>query len=48
MSGKLVIVKNMKVTILILIDGFLQSSNGIYKNMYIVVTILILIDGFLQ
>ena len=38
----------VKVTILILIDGFLQST---YYNMYITVetvTILILIDGFLQ
>ena len=37
-----------KVTILILIDGFLQF----FKNMYLThlnkVTILILIDGFLQ
>ena len=40
--------KLIKVTILILIDGFLQC---VYKNMYVVrknVTILILIDGFLQ
>ena len=37
-----------KVTILILIDGFLQSSDGaVFKNIYLV-TILILIDGFLQ
>ena len=36
------------VTILILIDGFLQcitADGGIFKN---IVTILILIDGFLQ
>ena len=36
------------VTILILIDGFLQFKYGRKKNRVIVVTILILIDGFLQ
>ena len=36
------------VTILILIDGFLQYSYNRVKNHYIDVTILILIDGFLQ
>ena len=36
------------VTILILIDGFLQYCNLGVHNMYTKVTILILIDGFLQ
>ena len=37
------------VTILILIDGFLQSDIGKFDTMmYNEVTILILIDGFLQ
>ena len=36
------------VTILILIDGFLQCNNYINHVIYIRVTILILIDGFLQ
>ena len=41
--------KKHKVTILILIDGFLQSDNyNDYVNCYNQVTILILIDGFLQ
>ena len=38
-----------KVTILILIDGFLQFKIAEIANLYIPnVTILILIDGFLQ
>ena len=38
----------INVTILILIDGFLQYSlKGIFNDCY-TVTILILIDGFLQ
>ena len=36
------------VTILILIDGFLQYYNKPKKDQDIIVTILILIDGFLQ
>ena len=37
------------VTILILIDGFLQSGFEFkYKKIWVEVTILILIDGFLQ
>ena len=36
------------VTILILIDGFLQSKSGYNKFGKFKVTILILIDGFLQ
>ena len=36
------------VTILILIDGFLQSNELVEKLPLTVVTILILIDGFLQ
>ena len=36
------------VTILILIDGFLQCSFSYTSNKYLFVTILILIDGFLQ
>ena len=37
------------VTILILIDGFLQYKNEVINmNMFKNVTILILIDGFLQ
>ena len=36
------------VTILILIDGFLQYAEILYKESTIQVTILILIDGFLQ
>ena len=39
---------NVQVTILILIDGFLQYCFGIGFNHYKDVTILILIDGFLQ
>ena len=38
----------MKVTILILIDGFLQCIYDFLQAMQIDVTILILIDGFLQ
>ena len=42
------IIENKHVTILILIDGFLQLKY-IRANSYIsLVTILILIDGFLQ
>ena len=37
-----------KVTILILIDGFLQSKIGLTYRKVKAVTILILIDGFLQ
>ena len=40
--------EELYVTILILIDGFLQSNMLIEKIKAIVVTILILIDGFLQ
>ena len=36
------------VTILILIDGFLQYSIVVYDTDALGVTILILIDGFLQ
>ena len=36
------------VTILILIDGFLQSYDDIAEYIIEYVTILILIDGFLQ
>ena len=36
------------VTILILIDGFLQSEKNCYSDKFLTVTILILIDGFLQ
>ena len=39
---------NYKVTILILIDGFLQYENGFAMVRVKNVTILILIDGFLQ
>ena len=38
----------IKVTILILIDGFLQYKKGHKKVLKSNVTILILIDGFLQ
>ena len=37
-----------KVTILILIDGFLQFKNMYLLHLNKLVTILILIDGFLQ
>ena len=37
-----------EVTILILIDGFLQYEKKEEKKTDIIVTILILIDGFLQ
>ena len=41
--------KNIEiVTILILIDGFLQSYTHTNKKLANAVTILILIDGFLQ
>ena len=47
--GRGTILVKSRVTILILIDGFLQSEFGEYKKkMYGGVTILILIDGFLQ
>ena len=36
------------VTILILIDGFLQYKGIKFDTLFDVVTILILIDGFLQ
>ena len=36
------------VTILILIDGFLQYDEVVYGKPFVRVTILILIDGFLQ
>ena len=36
------------VTILILVDGFLQFKKGIRISFIITVTILILVDGFLQ
>ena len=38
----------IEVTILILIDGFLQSQEELQAENHIKVTILILIDGFLQ
>ena len=37
-----------KVTILILVDGFLQYNMGYLLDIPYVVTILILVDGFLQ
>ena len=37
-----------EVTILILIDGFLQSEIEALTSLVVEVTILILIDGFLQ
>ena len=41
--------KKEEVTILILIDGFLQLEMMVYKQVIVnKVTILILIDGFLQ
>ena len=40
--------RKKKVTILILIDGFLQSGNWRAGKQHDGVTILILIDGFLQ
>ena len=39
---------NFKVTILILIDGFLQYKKVRQRGVVSFVTILILIDGFLQ
>ena len=39
---------NDTVTILILIDGFLQYHKRDIEEVHIIVTILILIDGFLQ
>ena len=38
----------IKVTILILIDGFLQFQKSFKSHTHTDVTILILIDGFLQ
>ena len=38
----------IEVTILILIDGFLQYSKTLFIDVFEYVTILILIDGFLQ
>ena len=40
--------RNYNVTILILIDGFLQYSKESLSGIFHLVTILILIDGFLQ
>ena len=41
--------KKITVTILILVDGFLQYAHGeILPNFELLVTILILVDGFLQ
>ena len=37
-----------EVTILILVDGFLQLDEEVKQSEYGVVTILILVDGFLQ
>ena len=39
---------NLAVTILILVDGFLQSKIGLTYKKVKAVTILILVDGFLQ
>ena len=36
------------VTILILVDGFLQYGMPFVRNLLSLVTILILVDGFLQ
>ena len=36
------------VTILILVDGFLQSGENVVNCSFTTVTILILVDGFLQ
>ena len=36
------------VTILILVDGFLQCVKNVFKQYVMQVTILILVDGFLQ
>ena len=41
-------IKSSNVTILILIDGFLQYKDEDYYCPIDIVTILILIDGFLQ
>ena len=41
-------IETWNVTILILIDGFLQFANKGKEGKYLIVTILILIDGFLQ
>ena len=38
----------INVTILILVDGFLQFLKGRKNDLYYRVTILILVDGFLQ
>ena len=40
--------KAKEVTILILVDGFLQSRRGVLIEYDEFVTILILVDGFLQ
>ena len=41
-------IRQITVTILILIDGFLQFIDNLYYRNRSLVTILILIDGFLQ
>ena len=49
MSSEVIYMCNVwKVTILILIDGFLQLNMKFFKYIDKYVTILILIDGFLQ
>ena len=49
MNMLLIILCPLKVTILILIDGFLQSPDADFEKIIDdLVTILILIDGFLQ
>ena len=48
MLGNDTYINVLKVTILILIDGFLQSDFWRVDNKHGLVTILILIDGFLQ
>ena len=47
-SSALLCPSALKVTILILIDGFLQSHGIPFVEIFNKVTILILIDGFLQ
>ncbi len=47
-SSKISEITNKVVTILILVDGFLQFSIRDVKRSIRVVTILILVDGFLQ
>ena len=44
----LIVATQTLVTILILIDGFLQWYHMLDTDEYLKVTILILIDGFLQ